>query len=156
MLKSKMRKYDDNLKRFVKNQLRTVPYIKPLCEETIEEISYYVNHEYYENNQIVFRAGDPVTKIYFVTMGEVDLFQEINDDEFIIDTLYQGCWIGAYKALTGDKHIFTMRAGSDTTLHYLSRDSISVIMNDCPDFAKESISTHRYMKWTRDPIVDFN
>ena len=154
-LRVRMRVYDDGMKRFIKNQLKTLPYASGISDDTLEEISYLVKHEYYENNKIVFRSGDPTTKVYFVTMGEVDIFREIGNKEFLIDTLYQGWWLGAYKVLNGDKHVFTMRAGSDTTLHYLTKDSISLLMNNYSDFNKEIIRTQNYMKYSKDPFVDY-
>lgn len=155
MLKTNMRQYEDRMKRFVKNQLKTLPYASSISEDTLEELTYMVKNEYYEHNQIVFRSGDPTTRVYFVTMGEVDIFQEIGSQELIIDSLYQGCWIGAYKVLSGDKHVFTMRAGSDTTLHYLTKDSLSILMNEYGDFGKEISATRKYIENTNDPLVDF-
>uniref|UniRef100_A0A7S3KAY4 Cyclic nucleotide-binding domain-containing protein n=1 Tax=Euplotes crassus TaxID=5936 RepID=A0A7S3KAY4_EUPCR len=114
-----------------------------------------VKTEYYENRQVVFREGDPTTKVFFVSIGEVDIYSKFGDKEITIDSLYQGCWIGAYKVLTGDKHSFTMRAKTDTTLNYISKDDFSILQNGYFDLGKAISETINLMEKSEDPIVDF-
>ena len=90
LLKKRMRTYQDKLKSFLHHILRSIDYIKDLEEDSIEEISYHLKYEYYEKQQIVFRAGQSVDRIYFISTGEAEIFINYEGEEFIIDSLYQG------------------------------------------------------------------
>ena len=155
LLKKKMRQYQDTLKVFVKNFLKDIPYIKDQNEDILEEIYYHIKPEYYEKQQIVFRTGDIVDRIYFIVSGEVDLLLNLNNEEFVIDTLYQGCWVGAYKVLVNGTHSHTMRTVSNCVIHYITKDSLAILMNSYSHLSKEVSLMNDYVDTTEEPIVDF-
>lgn len=37
--------------------------------DSIEEIAYYLDHAYYDADQILFRAGDLVDTMFFIANG---------------------------------------------------------------------------------------
>ena len=100
LLKEKMKTYNDKLKMFLKLILRTIPFMKNLSDDSIEEVSYHLKQSYYDPDEIIFRAGDPVDNIYVITRGEVELIANIDDQDFVAHHLYQGCFIGGYKILS--------------------------------------------------------
>ena len=155
LLKKKMRQYQDTLKVFIKNFLKDIPYIKDQNEDILEEIYYHIKPEYYEKQQIVFRTGDIVDRIYFIVSGEVDLLLNLNNEEFVIDTLYQGCWVGAYKVLVNGTHSHTMRTVSNCVIHYITKDSLAILMNSYSHLSKEVSLMNDYVDTTEEPIVDF-
>ena len=65
-------------------------FMKNLSDKCIEEITYNLKQEYYEANDIIFRKGDSVEKIYLVTRGEINLLLDIDGKSFELHRLYQG------------------------------------------------------------------
>lgn len=100
-----------------------------LSDDTIEEISYYLKQTDFEKDKIIFRAGDPVDCIYFVTNGRVIITVNINDSEVPIDTLHRGCSIGALGILASYNYSFTARAETKLSLLRLSKDDFKTLLN---------------------------
>ena len=122
----------------------------------MEEIYYHLKPEYYEKQQIIFRTGKTVDKIYFIVSGEVDLLLDINNEEFVIDTLYQECWVGAYRMLINGTHTHTMRTVSNCVIHHITKDSLSILINTYSHLSKEVSMMKNYVDVTEEPIIDFS
>ena len=115
ILKEGRKKYQDEWKVFLKSNLKNIDYMKRLPNEVIEEISYYLKEEFYESESIIFEAGAPVDKVYFILKGEVEILVKINKKEAMLDTLYQACNIGEYGVLGDYCHTFTAQAKTNQT-----------------------------------------
>ena len=85
-----MKSYSDSYKVFQKELVRSVDYMYDLSEDSVEEITYYLKQEDVERDKIIFRAGDPINKIYFISNGRIDVSINHKESEILIDTLYRG------------------------------------------------------------------
>ena len=112
ILKDGRKKYQDNWKLFMKDMLRYIDYIKNCAEETVEELTYFLKQQTYNTGDVIFKSGDPVNKIHFVAIGEVDIVVQVGKKEVVLDTLFQACNIGEYGVL-GD-HLQTFAAVAKT------------------------------------------
>lgn len=90
ILRQEMSKYQDPWKRNLKRLLRGVPYFTNLDEDIIEELTYQLKMNYYSDGSQIFKQGDSVNKIHIVVEGKLDIILEINGEEIIFETLYQG------------------------------------------------------------------
>lgn len=61
-----------------------------LNNHIIEEITYHLRSKSYNADEIIYKIGDPVTNMHFITRGEVELFYPVNSNEIVIHNLYQG------------------------------------------------------------------
>lgn len=89
-LKQNLKSYTDKLKMFLKFTLKSIPFMRNLSDEAIEEVTYHLKQKYVDENEIIYRAGEKVDKIYLITRGEVDLLVNIQAKDFVIHRLYQG------------------------------------------------------------------
>ena len=90
-----------------------------------------------------------------ITRGEVDLILNIDNHDFVVHNLYQGCFMGGYKIFKDAFHAHTARAVNSVTLHELSKDSIFFLEKKFQDFSKAIEIAKVYMRITKDPIVGF-
>lgn len=67
-----------------------VYWMENISEESREEISFHLEHKFYENNQILFRAGDYVDKIFFIGSGEVEIIVSLEDVDMVMETCGEG------------------------------------------------------------------
>lgn len=154
-LKDNLKNYNDKLKVFLKLSLRNVPYMKNLSDEVIEEITYNLKQKYYEDSDVIYRAGSLVENLYIVTRGEVNLMMSIEGHSFQLHRLYQGCYIGSYKLFGDYYHVHTARAKNNVTIHALSKDSMTILRQSMPEFEYACQSAITYMNTTSDPIISF-
>lgn len=89
-LKEQMKSYDDPLKRFQKQLLQNVYYMENLSNDSLDEISFYLDHAHYDADQIIFRAGEQVDYIYFIASGTAHIVVSLPDHEIILDSLSEG------------------------------------------------------------------
>ena len=69
-LKEKLKTYSDKMKLFWKTSLNSLPFLDNLKEEIIEEIAYHLKQKYHKEDEIIYRTGDSVENIYFVSRGD--------------------------------------------------------------------------------------
>jgi CRP-like cAMP-binding protein len=77
--------------------------------------------EYFDPNTDIFSSGDQCRAIYFIVEGEIDLLISQKSEEYLLDTLYHGCSIGAYSFLKQWPYPYSGRAKTKVTLlvlHY--------------------------------------
>jgi CRP-like cAMP-binding protein len=90
-LKKKISTYNDKLRVFQKQMLRSVDFFSRLAEPTIDELSLTMRDQFYEKDSYAFESGAPVESIIFILQGELDLVVRLdNGEEKVIDTLFQG------------------------------------------------------------------
>jgi signal-transduction protein with cAMP-binding, CBS, and nucleotidyltransferase domain len=154
-MKAKLKTYNDKLKVFLKVMLKAIPFMRNLSAESIEEVTYHLKQKYYDPNEVIFRPGDPVNQIYLVTRGEVNLIVNIENHDFIVHNLYQGCYIGGYKIFGDSVYNITARAVSSVTLHYINKDSISLLQNSLSDFKAEIEIAKNYFEFNKRTVVGF-
>lgn len=154
-MKRNMKNYQDKLKQFLKIVIRGVPFFKNLSEDSIEEITYHLKQKYYQTDEIIFRAGSPVDYLQIITKGEVDLIMKIDNHELVSHNLYQGCHIGGYKILDDFAHSHTARAVNSVTLHYITKDSLSLLANNIPEINNSIEKAKNYIRNSQMPIIGF-
>jgi len=65
----------------------------------------------YETDRVIFRSGQLLDSLLLITEGEIQLFVKIEGgQELNIDTLYEGCFLGAYSLLSETPQMFFARA----------------------------------------------
>lgn len=154
-LKMKMKEYNDKLKAFLRIVIRNVPYMSNLDDDTLNEIAYHLKEKYYDKDEIIFRAGQPVDNLYMVTRGEVSLTFALEGKDFVLHTLYQGCYLGGHKMLGDYYHVLTARAVNNVTLHCIDRDKFAQLMIDLPEFKQEVELETNKLKSGTEPMVSF-
>ena len=155
-LKKGRKRYQDEWKIFMKDNLRYIDYIKKCKEDTIEEITYYLKEQMYSAGDMIFRSGSPIDKVYFVASGEVDIIVKIGNREVILDVLYQSCNIGEYGVLGDFSHTFGCRARKNGThMVYIPKEEINKLRGIFKDFNKETEICKNYLENSGLPLVDF-
>ncbi|CAI2372991.1 unnamed protein product [Moneuplotes crassus] len=154
-MKQNLKKYQDRLKLFCKYSIKEIPFFKRLSEESIEEVTYHLQQKYYDANDIIFREGNAVDNLLIITRGEVDLILKVEDHELVLHNLYQGCYMGGYKVLKDSIYSHTARAVTSVTLHSLSKDSISLLQKNLPDFNHAIEKARIFIDNTSDPFIGF-
>ena len=90
-LKKRRSEYRDRWKNFMFKILYTVYYFKDLSSNTLEEIFYSLETDYFERNTVLVEAGDSLDKIWILVDGEVDINVQMDTGEVvIIETLSRG------------------------------------------------------------------
>ena len=155
-LKEGRAKYQDEWKLFVKENLRFVDYIKHCSDKTVEHITYYLKEEVIEAGSVIFRAGTPVDKLYFIAEGEVDIIVKIGKKEIILDTLYQACNIGEYGILGDYRHTFSAKARKKPVqLFYISKEALNICLDKLDDLREQAQKCMEYLEGSGLPLVDF-
>jgi len=118
-LKEQLKTYDDPLNQFIRKTLRNIYYLENISESSIDEIIFYLELEYFEDGETLFRIGDKVDKIFFVASGEVQILMEIDEREVAIDTLREGCVIGFNSILKDSTHTFIAKCSEKASIYSL-------------------------------------
>lgn len=155
-LKEQLKTYKDPLKKFIIRLLKNVYWMEPISKNSLEEISFTLDHEFFDNNQVIFRAGDLVDKLIFIASGEIEILVSLEDHEIVMDSLREGCVIGLNGILKNRYHNFTARTKSKVSAYVLSKDTLKQLLNQCQDLYEEVTKAREYYKKESMPYVDFS
>jgi len=155
-LKKKISTYNDKWRIFQKKVLRNVDFFNRLDEPTIDELSLTFRDKFYEKDSYAFESGDAVDSIIFVFHGELELIVKMdNGTEKVIDTLFQGCHVGAYSMICESVYNFYGRARSNVQACTLSRESIEEFRKVLVDLDDELAFFERYSEANGIPVCDY-
>ena len=90
----------------------------------LEEISYKLVSKGVPEGEYLIRTGQIAEEIYLIVEGEFDVIIENNKKETVIDSLYQGCSVGAYSILHHNPHTISLKAKFDSTVLVLEIDTL--------------------------------
>ena len=99
-LKQRIRSYQDPLKLQLKEALVRTDYFGNLPEDEIEDLVYMLKQEQFENENVIFREGDPCRGIMYLMEGNMELSHVEEGHEIVVDTLNPGSYLFSYTFLT--------------------------------------------------------
>ena len=82
-----LRQYQDQFKKWQKQQLKNINYFQHLSVDILETLVYKLRQEYFEDGQLLFKHNDMVQQVYILADGQVDTFVSVNDEDLVLDTL---------------------------------------------------------------------
>ena len=89
-LKEHICKYNDNMKRFLRNSLQNIPYFQDLEELTYVDLTYHLEPVQMEQGQVLFRPDENADKLIFIVDGVVELYTYFEQNEFVLERLFRG------------------------------------------------------------------
>ena len=72
ILGKKQKEQLENKTKFI----HSIPFFKTWTNITLSKFSYFFNEEKFYRNQVVFKAGDSMNKIYIVRHGEFEVWRK--------------------------------------------------------------------------------
>ena len=155
-LKARRSVYNDCWKQFLKNLIMSIDYFKKCKPNTIEELLYSLREEYIESNKVIYKAGDSVECIKFVSSGVFQLIIRFdNGTEIVMDHLRQGCSFGMYSILEPSPVMFQIKAKTHMVVQCLDFEVLENLRKTHPDLDKEMTEYEDYIEEYGLPICDY-
>ena len=156
-LKARRSEYNDWWKMFLRKLITSVDYFKRCKPNTIEELVYSLRQEYVEANKVLFKTGDSMEKIRFISHGTVQIIIRWDDgQEILIDNLRQGCSLGLYSILEPSPITFQIKAKTHLTLQCLDYDTLEQFRKNFPELDREITNYESYIDMFGPPICDYS
>lgn len=155
-LKEQLEKYNDPMKQFRLKLLKNVFWMEKVSPETLEEVAFFLDHQFLENDRILFRAGDYVDKIVFIASGEIEILVSLEDVDITMEVCDEGCSLGLNGILKNSFHHLTARTKSKTSIYTLNKDTLKQLLNTRDDLYNEVEKARKFYKESSLPIVDFS
>lgn len=118
-------------------RLRKVPLFGKLSSEDIQRIAAVMGRTHYRRGSTIFRQGELSTTFYVIESGRVALLaREMTGEERTVTHLRDGSFFGEDSLLTGEPRGTTVQALEDTTLFYLSKKDLEVLLREYPSIGR--------------------
>jgi len=148
--------YKDPYKKWQKIQLQNINYLKEISQVTLEELTYKLGHEFFEEGQVIFKNGDEISKIYILANGTVDTYVSLSDEDLILDKLkIQGTVFGQFTILDKEKITYSARATSETNMLVLDKAHLQKHREDYKDLNEALSRTMDMIKEEGMPMLDY-
>jgi len=117
--------------------LKEVPIFKMLGKESIDFIIERLKFKTFDNNEIIFRVGDPGDTMYIIISGSVDII--INGpggkSEQIVASLGPGDYFGEMALLTGETRSASVKTTDSCEMFLLHQNDFDVILERFPSIS---------------------
>jgi len=153
-LKKKRETYKDKWKTFMFNIIYTIHYFKNLSVDSLEEIFYSLETDYYEKDTVLVEAGDSLDKIWIIVDGEIDINVHMDTGEVvIIETLTRGCHFGQFSCMIEAPQMFQYKTKTNVTIQSINAAMLEQLRIELADLDDELASgeIHEYGV----PVCDF-
>src|SRR2546430_2370338 len=108
--------------------LEDIEFFKLLGDEDRRALSEVVDLVKLEDNQTLFRAGEPGESLFLVRTGEVELFiKDTTGQKIILDITRPGDFFGEIALLDAGPRTATAMALTETELIELDRDDLMLL-----------------------------
>jgi len=137
-MRQKRWEYKDRWKTFMFKIINTVYYFKNLSQESLEEIFYSLETDYYEKETILVESGDSLDKIWILVDGEVDINVQMDTGEIVvIETLKKGSHFGQFSWLIEAPQMFQYQAKTNVTIQSINTAMLENLRLELADLNDE-------------------
>ena len=148
--------YKDPYKKWQKAQLTNINYIKGISPNSLEELTYKLGHEFFEDGQVIFKNGEDLDRVFILADGQVETYVSLQDEDLILDRLkVPGTVLGQYSALDNATVTYSARSVQETNLLVLHRchlEHLRKTYKDLDDALNESVAK---LKEEGAPMLDY-
>ncbi|MDH3252717.1 MAG: cyclic nucleotide-binding domain-containing protein [Ignavibacteria bacterium] len=110
-----------------------VPFLKGASDELVREIALQMRPVVYMPGDVVFKAGEKATEMYFVSRGRLEVLAK--DGVTVYTTLKDGDFFGEIALLLNTSRTASVRALEYCDLYALGKETFERILAHYPDFA---------------------
>ena len=134
--------------------LEEIEFFKLLGEEDRRALSEVVDLVKLEDNQTLFRAGEPGESLFLVRTGEVEIFiKDTTGQKIILDITRPGDFFGEIALLDAGPRTATALALTETELIELDRDDLMLLFQRKPDAALSMLAAMGRMTRKADELL---
>lgn len=102
--------------------------LMPLCEHAIVK--------YYRPEEVIFREGEmPLSRIFIVREGAVNLFRTPGDERLLVDECDEGDVFGIRPLLAGEAYALTAVAAEESLIYEIGIDRLRPLLENQPKVA---------------------
>lgn len=118
-----------------KDIIERVPLFNGAPEEFVKEIAMHMRPVVYLPGDVVFRAGDHGTDMFFISQGTVEVLSQ--DGHTVHNTLGEGEFFGEIALFLNQPRSATVRATDHCDLYRLEKDVFARIVDRFPEIARK-------------------
>src|SRR5438874_170892 len=134
--------------------LEDIEFFKLLGDEDRRALSEVVDLVKLEDNQTLFRAGEPGESLFLVRTGEVELFiKDTTGQKIILDITRPGDFFGEIALLDAGPRTATALALTETELIELDRDDLTLLFQRKPEAALHMLAAMGRMTRKADELL---
>src|SRR5436305_7673997 len=134
--------------------LEDIEFFKLLGDEDRRALAEVVDLIKLDDNQTLFRAGEPGESLFFVRTGEVELFiKDTTGQKIILDITRPGDFFGEIALLDAGRRSATAMALTQTELIELDRDDLLILFQRKPDAALSMLAAMGRMTRKADELL---
>jgi CRP-like cAMP-binding protein len=136
----KLRSISGNLRLGYVDLLRKLPFFAGLPSDTIMTLSSQLERTNLEQDEVLFRKGDPGDALYIIESGSVKIYTEDTDgEELVLNELGAGEAFGEMSIIDNAPRVAGVAALEPTSLLKLKRDEFLVALNEYPQISLDMI-----------------
>jgi len=122
--------------------LREVPMFSRLSPEDLEQIAEIAGEQFFSDQAILCREGEPGNMLFIIVSGEVQVLKSIEKKDSLIAVRGAGEFVGEMAILESAPRFATLKAHGDVRVLVIEGQAFTAILLDRPEVA---VSVLRHM-----------
>jgi len=154
-MKEGLREYQDNYKLFVKRMVLSIPYLRQLPDQIVEEILYSLKQDHYDAEKYLVRAGDACHSIIFIVEGQIELVAKLQDGDGVMDRFNAGAVMFMHGLLSNEVHAYSAKAVTTVKVLTLSKWTLTDLRKMSQALDDKLAEVEEYCNIFKVPAMDF-
>jgi CRP-like cAMP-binding protein len=130
-------KYKESDKLFMYEVLAQISYFRDISVPLFHEIIFRFKRSYLNDGEILMKELDGTDKLYIVEYGYLEIYFELEGNEFIIDRLPAGSVLNHRSIFTEDEMVVNIRAHGLTYIKTIDEQDIEELKQIDEQFGKK-------------------
>ena len=133
------------MKLFMKQGLTKLQFLADTDSEGIHDIMYNMKLRKHQKGETLQKPGDSATDLIYVQDGEIEVYVQLDDQNFVIDRLFRGSIVNYRNWFMEDNAYVFLRFAKDSIVQILEIAKFYEICRKNPDMEKAFL---KYQKET--------
>jgi aspartate ammonia-lyase len=103
-----------------------------LTDEELNVVYELLEERLYQENNIIFSEGMPRIGMFIIKSGVVEIYRNIDNNDLRVTVVGEGRFMGEDSVIDNSAHHASAKALEDTTIYFLSLESIKIISDNYP------------------------
>ena len=116
--------------------IKKVPIFQNIKKEVCHDIMYSLTHKFMMPGEIMFHKNQPIDHITFLMRGSIELYTEMEGNEFVMERLNSGGVIHWESFILEDTNYLDTRCTETCLIYQLSHQAFWKILESNPNLKK--------------------
>lgn len=142
-LKEGIYKYNDRMKKFMKDSINRIEYFQNVNDDAIHDVLYNMETETMPAGSLLFEPGDETKEMLLIQDGVIEVYTSFENHTFVIERLYRGSILNFRNFYLGDTTMCYYKFVKNSIIQTITLDKLSKVCSKHKKLEDQFLQYHK-------------